>query len=251
MEHYATAQQVFAGGLVFARVAALLMTMPGLGDQPAPARVRLAFALLMCLVVTPVVAPTLPQAPTDLGDLAGLILREALIGLAIGAILRAFLAAMAVAGEVISISTTLSFAQTANPTLAQQNSTVASFLTLLGVVLIFATDLHHFFIAALVRSYTLFPFSHPPPVRGMAQLSIRAVAEAFLIGVQLAAPVLVFSLIFNIATGLVGRAMPQFQIFFAAAPLQLLLGLSLLAVSLGVMGTFWIDRYRALLSAFG
>ena len=251
MEHYATAQQLFAGALVFARIGAMIMTMPGLGDQPAPAQVRLAFALLTALVVTPVVAPALPQIPPGLGDLGADIIREVLIGLAIGAILRAFLAAMAVAGEVISISTTLSFAQTANPTLAQQNSTLASFLTLLGVVLIFATDLHHFFIAALVRSYTLFPFSRPPPVRDFAQLSIRSVAEAFLIGVQLAAPVLVFSLVFNIATGLVGRAMPQFQIFFAAAPLQVLLGLSLLALSLGVMGVFWTDRYRGLLTAFG
>ena len=103
----------------------------------------------------------------------------------------------------------------------------------------------------MVRSYTLFPFGHPPPVQSLAQLSIRAVGEAFLIGVQLSAPVLVFSLIFNIATGLVGRAMPQFQIFFAAAPLQVLLGLSLLALSLGVMGTFWLDRYRDIVSAFG
>jgi hypothetical protein len=49
--------------------------------------------------------------------------------------------------------------------------------------------------------------------------------------VQLAAPVLVFSLVFNLATGLVGRVMPQFQIFFVASPLSVLLGLSLLRLS--------------------
>ena len=76
-------------------------------------------------------------------------------------------------------------------------------------------------------------------------------SQSFTLGVQLAAPVLAFSLIFNLATGLVGRAMPQFQIFFAAAPAQLLLGLSLFALSLGVMGTYWIDRYRGVLQAFG
>ena len=65
MEHYATAQQVFAGGLVFARIGAMIMAMPGLGDTPTPARARLAFALLMCLVVTPVVMPTLPAGNTN------------------------------------------------------------------------------------------------------------------------------------------------------------------------------------------
>ena len=250
MEHYATDQQVFTAGLVFARVGAMIMTMPGLGDTPAPARVRLAFALLMCLVVTPVVAPSLPQVPPDLGDLGAIVLREVLIGLAIGAVLRTFMAAMAVTGEVISIATTLSFAQTANPTSGQQNTTLATFLSLMAMVLIMSTNLHHYFIGAMVRSYALFPYGHPPPVGDFATLEIRTVGDAFALGIQMAGPILVFSLIFNLATGLVGRAMPQFQIFFAAAPLQVLLGLSLFALSLGIMGEFWVDRYRDILQAF-
>jgi len=250
VEHYATAQQIFATALVFARVSAMAMTMPGLGDQPAPTQVRLGFSLLLSIVVAQVVSPLLTQVPPTLGELIGDVLREGVIGLAIGAILRAFLASLAVAGEVISISTTLSFAQTANPTQAQQGSTLASFLSLIGVTLIFATDLHHLFIGAMVRSYTLFPYGHPPPIRDAGLLMVRTVSAMFALGIQLAAPVLVFGLVFNLATGLVGRAMPQFQIFFAAAPLQVLLGLSLFAISLGVMGDLWVDRYRDILSAF-
>ena len=250
MEHYATVQQVFTGGLVFARVGAMVMTLPGIGETPTPVRVRLAFAFLICLVVTPVVAPTLPQVPPSTGELGADIIREILIGLAIGAVLRVFLTAMATAGEVISLSTTLSFAQTANPTEAQQNTTLATFLSLMAVVLIMTTNLHHLFIAAMVRSYTLFPYGHAPPVADFAQLAVRTVGGAFALGIQLAAPIMAFSLIFSIATGLVGRAMPQFQIFFAATPLQVLLGLSLFALSLGVMGTYWLDRYRDVLQTF-
>jgi flagellar biosynthesis protein FliR len=251
VEHYATTQQVFIGGLVFARVAAMIMTMPGLGDTPAPARVRLAFAVLMSLIVAPVVAPSLPQTPPSVGELGADILRETLIGLAIGAILRTFMAAMAIAGEAVSIATTLSFAQTANPTLGQANTTVASFLGLMAMVLIMVTDLHHYFIGAMVRSYTLFPYGHAEPVGDFAQLAIRTLSGAFMLGIQLTAPILAFSIIFNIATGLVGRAMPQFQIFFAATPLHVLFGLSLFALSLGVMGTYWLDRYRDVLATFG
>jgi len=250
VEHYATVQQVFTGGMVFARVGALTMTIPGIGETPTPVRVRLAFAFLLALVVTPIVAPTLPQVPPTTGELGADMLREVIIGLAIGAVLRVFFTAMATAGEVISLSTTLSFAQTANPTEATQNTTLASFLSLLGVVLIMSTNLHHLFIAAMVRSYTLFPYGHAIPVTDFAQLMVRTVGQAFALGIQLAAPIMAFSLIFNIATGLVGRAMPGFQIFFAATPLQVLLGLSLLALSLGVMGTYWLDRYRDVLLSF-
>jgi flagellar biosynthetic protein FliR len=55
----------------------------------------------------------------------------------------------------------------------------------------------------------------------------------------------------NIATGLVGRVMPQFQIFFVATPLMVLLGLSIFALSLGVIGMVWVDRYHDLLRIFG
>jgi len=251
VEHYATAQQVFVVGLVFARVGAMVMLIPGLGEQPAPARIRLSFALLLALVIAPLAAPSLPQVPPSLGDMAGFTLRETLIGLMIGAILRVFLGALATAGEIISIQTTLSFAQTTNPTMAQSGSSIASFLTLLGVLLIFATDLHHLFLGAIARSYTLFPFSRPPSIQDSTTLMIRTVSSAFALGVQLSAPVLVFSLVFNLATGFIGRAMPQFQIFFAATPLQVLLGLSLFALSLGTMGMVWVARYRDLLGRFG
>jgi flagellar biosynthetic protein FliR len=82
-------------------------------------------------------------------------------------------------------------------------------------------------------------------VQDAGDMAVRAVGGAFSLGVQLAAPVIAFSLILNIAAGLVGRLMPQFQIFFVAAPLNILIGLSILALSLGVIGLVWIDRYEA------
>ncbi|MFO1013403.1 MAG: flagellar biosynthetic protein FliR [Caulobacteraceae bacterium] len=250
MEHYATAAQVYIAGLVFARVGAMVMLAPGLGETAAPARVRLGLALLLTMVIAPIVAPTLPPVPGDISGLALAVGKETLLGLMMGAVLRLFLSALATAGEIISIQTTLSFAQTVNPSLGQQNSSLASFLALLGVLLIFTSNMHHMFIGAMIHSYQLFPFTRPLPVADSAMLEIRTFSGAFTLGVQLAAPILVFSLVFNLATGLIGRAMPQFQIFFAATPLQVILGLSLFALSLGTIGMVWVDHYKQLLQVF-
>ncbi|HWA59885.1 MAG TPA: flagellar biosynthetic protein FliR, partial [Caulobacteraceae bacterium] len=206
MESYAAAQQVYVAGLVFARVGAMVMTIPGLGEQPAPAQVRLGFALLVAMVVGPVAAPALGPLPDTGGGLFGAVIKEVLIGLMIGAILRMFLGSLATAGEIMSIQTSLSFAQTVNPAQAQQGSSLASFLSLTGVVLIMTTDLHHMFIAAIARSYTLFPVFKPLPVHDATNLAIQTFSGSFALAVQLSAPILVFSLVFNIATGLVGRA---------------------------------------------
>jgi flagellar biosynthetic protein FliR len=76
------------------------------------------------------------------------------------------------------------------------------------------------------------------------------VSKSFALGLQLAAPVVVFSIVFNIATGLVGRVMPQFQIFFVATPLSLLLGLSIFALSLGAIGVVWTQSYETFIGVF-
>ena len=251
MEHYATAQQVYAAALIFARIGAIVMLIPGVGEAYVPPRIRLSFAFVLALMLFPVLGAAAPPVPADVGGLAGAIIKEVLIGLMLGGVLRLFMTSLAAAGEVVSIQTTLSFAQTANPAEAQPTTSLATFLALIGVLLIMTTDLHHLFLAAMVKSYAIFPFRRPVPVNDAGALAVQTVARSFALGVQLAAPVLVFSLVFTIATGLVGRVMPQFQVFFVATPLQLLLGLSVFALSLGGIGLFWVDRYRDLLASFG
>ena len=88
------------------------------------------------------------------------------------------------------------------------------------------------------------------PVGDAAALAVRTVADSFKLGLQLSAPVLVFSIVFNLATGLVGRVMPSFQIFFVTSPLSVILGLSLLGLSLGGIAMVWTDHYRDLLAVF-
>lgn len=250
MEPYATSDQVWAGALIFARIGAILLTLPGIGESYVPPRIRLSLALVVSLALWPVVGHLLPALPVSLGATVGWILREVITGLMIGMLLRAFMTALGTAGEIVSLQTTLSFAQTANPLQAQPGTTIAAFLTLFGVTLIFATNTHHLFIAGLVGSYELVAPAKPLIMGDFAALAVKTVGDSFMLGVQLAAPVLVFALIFNLASGLVARVMPQFQVFFAAAPLSVLLGLSVFALSLGVMGTVFIDRYRAVAQIF-
>lgn len=245
LEHYALPAQVYGAALVFARVGGFCMLIPGVGETHVPAALRLAFALTLTLVLYPLLRAGLPAIPAGVDGLASQVTVEALIGLGLGALLRLFLATLDIAGEIVSLQTTLSFAQTANPTEAQPTGTVTSFLALLGLGLVFGTNLHHVFLAGVVHSYTLFPPAHAPPIGDFGRLATRMVGECFTLGVQLSAPVMVFSLIFNVALGFVARAMPQFQVFFAATPLQVLLGLSIFALSLGVFGLIWVDRFHA------
>ena len=251
MEPYATAQQIYAGALIFARMGSFLMTIPGIGDPMVPPRIRLAFAFVFTLMLVPVIGPGMPVVPGAVSALGGAVIKEILIGLMIGTILRLFLSSLATAGEIVSIQTTLSFAQTSAPGIAPGSPTLGTFLGLLGLVLIMTTDLHHMFIVAIVKSYSLFPVSRPVPVIDAGELAVRTVSGSFKMGLQLSAPVAVFALIFNVAVGMVGRVMPQFQVYFVASPLMVLFGLSIFALSLGTIGLVWVEGYHHLLASFG
>jgi len=250
MEPYATGPQLWASGLVFLRAGAIVMLVPGLGETYVPVRARLALALVLALCLGPIAAASLPPLPTGVGDMAGFVIKELLVGLMIGALMRMFIASLGVAGELVSLQTTLSFAQTANPTQAQPGTILSTFLTLLGLTMVFDTGLHHLFLGAIARSYTLFPPARPLPINDAAALAVQTTGKVFALGLQLAAPVVAFSLVFNIATGFVGRMMPQFQIFFVATPLSLLLGLSIFALSLGSIGLVWLQGYEQFLHIF-
>jgi flagellar biosynthesis protein FliR len=250
MSPFALPLEIYHAALIFLRVGALIMLLPGISDTAVPAQVRLGFALLLSLILGVVANPFLPPMPQTVGEMGGQVFKELFIGLGLGALLNMMMNALAVAGEVISIQTTLAFSQTANPTEAMPSSSVTSFLSVTAMALLFATNLDHLFIAAIARSYHLFPPMKPPAINDAAVVAVRAVSAAFALGFQLAAPIVVFSIVFNVAAGLIGRLMPQVQIFFAVTPLTVLLGLSILALSLGLIGTVWLQRYQAYLAQF-
>ena len=241
---------VWKAALIFIRLGTVAMLLPGLGDQATPPRLRLSFAFLLSLMLLPVLRGGLPSLPDQLSLSAYIIVHELMIGLLIGTLIRVFIAALAIAGEVVSLQTSLSFAQTANPAQAQPSASLGTFLSVFGLVLVYAMNLHHLFLQAMVDSYKVFSPVKPLMLNDAASLMVRTVGDTFMIAIQISAPVLAFGLIFNIASGFVGRVMPQFQVFFAATPLALLLGLSVFALSLGISGLVFIEHYKDFLGHF-
>ena len=225
--------------LAFARVGAMVMLLPGLGETNIPVRIKIAIALLLTLIILP-----LHRADyhIDMGSMAALLVMmvyEILIGVVLGATARVTLAALQVAGAVIAQQLGLGFVTSVDPTQGQQGVVIGNFLTLLGITMLFATDSHHLVIAALNDSYSVFSPGEVVPSGDVAALATRAFSAAFRLGMQLAAPFLVFGLVFNVGLGVLARLMPQMQVYFVGVPLSILSGFLIFAVVLAaMMGTF-------------
>ena len=247
-------EDVFAFMLVFTRLGSALLIMPGIGDGIVPPRIRLLLALLIAFSVTPVLSQGLPGMPDNVIVLFVLLFGEIVIGLLLGLLARLLVTALDVAGVIISFSISLANAQVFNPAMAAQGSLVGGLLTLLALVLIFVADLHHLMIMAIVDSYSLFPVGQLPPMGDAADMVARMVARSFLIGAQIAAPFIAIGLVFYLGMGLLARLMPQVQIFFIAIPMQIMLGMLIMAATLSAAMLYWMrqfqDTYAGLLAPF-
>lgn len=243
-------QTGFVFMLVFSRLGAMIMLMPALGEISVPTRVRLILALLLSGIMMPLVADTYSAIPLTVIGLGIAVIYEILIGIFIGMSAQIVMSALHVAGNIIAMQTGLAFAQNVDPTQGTQSAIIASFLSMLAVTLIFATDLHHLLIAAMRDSYVLFKPGEVLPVGDFLQMAIKAVSGAFVLGVQLSAPFVVFGLVFYIGLGLLSKLMPQIQIFFIAMPANIGLGFALLFLILGAMMTWFLNGFEQTISVF-
>ncbi|MEQ8369256.1 MAG: flagellar biosynthetic protein FliR [Alphaproteobacteria bacterium] len=236
-------QEVVVVFLVFARLGSAAILLPGLGEASVPVRVRLLAALALSVAVAQMVRPTLPAVPDMPVALLVLLGGEIAIGLFIGTIGRLLVIALAIAGEIVAFQTNLSAAQAFNPGLGQQGVLTSSFLTTLGVLLIFVTNLHHVLIAGLVDSYLVFPPSQLPPLGDVTDTVVRTGAEAFLIAAQITAPLLLIGIVFNIGLGILARLMPQLPVLFVALPAQIGIGLTVFGLTLSAGMLIFLDRF--------
>jgi flagellar biosynthetic protein FliR len=225
--------------LTFARVGTMIMMLPGIGEMTVPARVRLTMALVLTAIVLPAHQKAYTVDLTTLGPVLLVLFQEIVVGAVLGLTARLAISSLQVAGFVVAQQLGLGFVTAVDPTQNQQGLLVGNFLTVLGLTLIFATDLHHLVLAALHDSYTIFAPGELPLVGDVAQHITKVIATSFKIGIQLSAPFLVFGLLFNVGLGVLSRLLPQMQVFFIGLPLSIILGFALLIVVMGaMMGTF-------------
>ncbi len=235
---------VFAFLLVFVRFGTAMMIMPGVGDSFVSGQVRLLIAASFSFCMFPVLLLQLPTPLPGTFALVTLIVSEFIIGLFFGTVARAFMSALDTAGMIISIQSGLGSAQIFNPAMATQGSLIGAFMSITGALLLFATNLHHLLLLGLYESYQFFPMGELPDLGSMAEMMALAVSASFAVGLKVAAPFIVISLMINAGMGVLSRLMPQIQVFMLALPLQILLSLIALTIVLSAGLMYWVGQFE-------
>lgn len=235
---------LWTGFLVFLRVGAAMALMPAFGEQAVPQRIKLVLALAFTAVVAPAVS----------GDLNGVkpgtatpLITEVIAGLIIGAGLRFFIIALQIAGTIIAQATTLSqlFAGTG----PEPQPAIANLLVMAGLALAVMAGLHVHAAELLILSYDPLPAGKFPGASDTADWGLFQIARAFSLAFAMASPFVAASLIYNVAIGVINRAMPTLMVSFIGAPALALGGLLLLAIVTPLALAVWMAALNGFIAA--
>ncbi len=220
---------------VFLRIGAVIALLPAFGEMMVPVRVKLALTLALTALVTPAVAAeiTLPEGQSVLVVAA----KETAIGLAHGFALRLFVFVLQITGTVAAQATSLS--QLLGGEAIDPQPALGVILVLGGIALATLLGFHVRIVAMLIESYSHFPLGQSRPSNAVAEWAVGAVSGAFRLAVVLAMPFLLASLLYNLALGVINRAMPQLMVAFVGAPAITFGALVLLALTAPLVLSVW------------
>ena len=247
----APADAILAVAVIFARIGGLFMIAPGLSASRIPVKIRLFLALCLSLALTPMLfeEALATVADREPASLLFVLATETAIGLAIGLMSRILLMALSTMAMAIANLVGLGVVPGISLDGDEPGQAAANLFNVTAVTIIFMSDLHYEVLRAAVGSYAVVP-----PGTGLdADAALDAIAmrygEAFMVGLRLAAPFLIYSVIVNFAVGLTNKLTPQLPVFFVTLPLVTAGGLIMISLTIREMMIAFLDAFSQIVCA--
>ncbi|MBA5723541.1 flagellar biosynthetic protein FliR [Candidatus Liberibacter sp.] len=224
--------------LVFCRVGSCVMILPGFSTTYVTMQVRLYIAITISIVLLPFLWDMVyPQAADSrLGaSYLKLIAIELLLGFMYGFLARGYTLGLQFLGGVISNAIGLNVQPGAGILESNPETSITSFISVIGFLALLAMDFHHQIFHALVKSYTVTPLGGKVNLGASLASLVDTLRLTFSIMLRLSSPFLLFCVTFNIAIGFLNKLVPQIPIYFISTPYMVGLGCFFLYLSIEIM----------------
>lgn len=243
-----TSVEVVGVALLAMRVTALVWSAPIFSSQVLPMHLKAAISVLLVVILRPA---AVMSAPDDLTLSIGLVFSELAVGLTLGLAGAIFVGAAEAAGDMLAVQMGLSGANVVDPMTRTQLPVLGHFLGLFAITLILATGGHLIILKALATSFDIVPIGSTVDFAQGTLGVVRLGSQLLWLGLQFASPVVAAMMVGNVALGILARTVPQLNVLMMAFPLQIGIGLFVLAAALPMIATAfsgWGDQYSELTS---
>ncbi len=233
--------QVFGALLTIGvRLTGIMLFAPFFGSVAIPARVKAVLVLALTALLYPMLSDHLPQMAISQWPL--MVFSELLVGVALGIATNIVFDGVQMAGQILSMQMGYSLVNILDPQTQVESTVVATFHQTIAMLIFLRLNVHFWILRALARS-----FDYLPPASGhfgaeFTTSVLRAGADVFAIGIQIAAPVLSATLVADVALGLLGKASPQLPLMLLGPAVKSILGLLILISAL----KYWPNLFENL-----
>lgn len=228
--------------LILSRWAGMIMLAPVFGARGVPPMVRLGLAASATVILYPLIQATNPTIPFELLPYAALLIKEILVGLAIGFLVYLLTGILQGAGQLIDFQMGFTMGASIDPVYGVQTPMMGNFQMIIATLLMLATNSHHYLLAAMVKSYAYIPIN-PSSLPMNYLFYAQLVTKVFALSVQLAMPIFGALLVSDIGVGLLSRTVPQLNIFAVIFPVKILFGLVILFLSIPFWGEYVLHLF--------
>lgn len=223
--------------LVYVRVQACVLALPGLGERVISTRVKVAVALALTPLLSGVAAgPQMPDTPLGL---VGQVAVELALGTVTGLMLRLLTLAIDIA--TTAIAATASLSQIMGIQNEMSPHPIGNMLHLGGLAILMAMGLPVMMVDLMADSLRLWPPADLPQVEGLVMAVVRIIADSFWLAMLLAAPFTLGGFLFQALSGVINRVMPALPVVFIGAPVAILLALGGLVILAPLLVGIWAD----------
>jgi len=230
---------VRCGSLILARLLGAGLAVPFMGGQLIPGRLKFGIPLVYTVFLYPILSGTV--TPTSLPPLGihfiGLVVKELMVGYALGYIVSLPFYVVETAGSLMDTQRGTTSAQVSAALLGGQTSLLSQLYLLLFISIFMGLGGNHLVIQGLAESYATLPLLEWPkvihPTAPFVDELIHQAGEIFRLGLIISAPVFIAMLLTDVTLGVVNRTAPNVQVFWLGMPIKTLGGLVVVFFAIG------------------
>jgi len=217
--------------LLFIRFGAIFMVVPIFSHTSIPVTIKAALAFFFTVVFYNSLPPL--TLTISVPSLTLAILGELFFGLAVGVVLLLSYHVITFAGGQISFVMGFSLASAIDPQSGVSMPIISQFLSLIGLMVLFSLDMHHWIILYVDQSLHYIPLGGFLMTPKLFHYVIAAGSRMFLVGFMIAFPIIALSWLADVIFGMLMKTMPQFNLLVIGFPIKIALSLAVLIATLG------------------
>lgn len=225
-------QIITAAAFAGVRIGGMMVFSPFLGSQSVPMQIKAGLTVALTALLWPVHGPAL--VTSDALGWVRVLSGEMVVGLVLGLTLQFIFEAAQVAGQLIGVQTGFSLITILDPQTQADTPVLGMFHALVTLLIFLHLNVHHWVLRGVAASFGYVPPGSAWVSFGMASGLVHAAGAIWLAGLQIAAPVVVATMLSDVALGFVGKASPQLPVVIVGLSIKNLLGLTVLAGGLGL-----------------